>query len=116
MLTTAEIQAHLADFTYLPGWRFIVYDGEWEGQHLVITAQVLDSRHVEEEVYTTLDVHSMLPPIPDTDYLNRWLVWRLARLAIHEVREFARVKGEVIFDPHAPDAERDNPHYQPSII
>lgn len=115
MLTTAQIQEHLASVTYKPGWRFEAYEGQWEGQHLVITASVLDAE-AEAEVYTLLNVHSMLPPLSDIDALNRWLLWRLSRLEVHEAREFFRVNGEVVFDPHAPDAERDNPEYQPPVI
>lgn len=104
MLTTRELQAHLARLEYKPGWTFDVYDGAWEGQHIVIRTEVPDT-YTDGTV--VLDVHSMLPPLPSLDYFERWLAWRLARLEVHEMREFLKRDGHPIFDPHAPDAEHD---------
>lgn len=105
MLTTKEIQDHLARVTYKPGWSFEAYDGKWEGQHIVIRTSVPNAYNTKEN--TDLDVHSMLPPIPDTNYLNSWLMWRVARLEVHEVREFFKVDGKIVDDPHAPFANED---------
>lgn len=105
MLSTKEIQKHLERITYKPGWRFKAYDGRWEGQHLVITTVVPDAYHPGKD--TTLDVHSMLPPMRDIDQLNEWLMWRLARIEVHEMREFFRVDGQVVNDPHKQYADRD---------
>jgi len=105
VLTTAEIQAHLEKVTYKPGWEFEVYDGRWEGQHMVIRTKVEDTYN--PGTMTTLDVHSMLPPMRDTDALNEWLTWRLGRIEIHEMREFFKVEGKVVFNPHGTDADRD---------
>jgi hypothetical protein len=54
-----------------------------------------------------LDVHSMLPPMRDTIALEEWLAWRLGRLEVHEMREFLKRDGRVIFDPHGADADHD---------
>jgi hypothetical protein len=105
MLTTAEIQAELERVTFMPGWTITAYQGRWEGQHLQITTQVPDAYDPASTV--TLDVHTFLPPIPDAEYLHDWITWRLARLAVHEVREFYRVDGKPAHDPHAPFADRD---------
>jgi hypothetical protein len=105
MLTTSEIQAHLERLTYKPGWSIKAYDGRWEGQHVVITTVVDDAYKPGET--QTLDVHSMLPPMADTDHLEQWLAWRLGRLELHEMREFLRRDGKPIYNPHAPYAERD---------
>lgn len=105
MLTTAEIQEHLKRISYMPGWEITVYDGRWEGQHVVIRTVVPDSYNPGSDV--VLDVHSMLPPMRDIDALEEWLAWRLCRLATHEVREFLRRDGKPIYDPHAEFAERD---------
>jgi len=105
VLTTAEVAEHLATLTYRPGWSLTVYDGRWEGQHLVITAEVVDSYHPGQT--TLLDVHSMLPPMRDGQALDEWLAWRLQRLECHESREFLRRDGRPIHDPHAPQADRD---------
>ena len=105
MLTIEQIQAELARITYRPGWTFEAYQGPWEGQHLVIRAEVVNAFNPATTV--TLDIHSMLPPIPDAAYLHRWLAWRLARIEVHEAREFFRVDGKPPFDPHAAGAEHD---------
>ena len=105
LLTTEQIQAHLDTITYKPGWSFRVYDGRWEGQHIVIRTEVADTYNPGES--TTLDVHSMLPPMRDVQALEEWLAWRLGRLEIHEMREFLKRNGQIIFDPHAEYADRD---------
>lgn len=105
MLTTAEIQAELRRVTYQPGWSIHVYDGRHEGQHAVITTDVPDAYNPDQTV--RLGIHSPLPPIPDVAYLHAWMVWRLERIASHEVREFYRVDGKCVYDPHAEFADRD---------
>jgi hypothetical protein len=109
MLDIAEIQEELARITYKPGWRFLAYAGEWEGPHLVIQADLPDAYNPGQTV--VVDIHSMLPPFRDVAGLHAWLAWRLGRIEIHEMREFFRVDGKPIFDPHAPGAERDNSAY-----
>jgi hypothetical protein len=105
VLTTREISDHLARLTYKPGWTFEAYDGRWEGQHVVIRTEVEDTYQPGGKV--VLRVESMLPPVPSVEYLEAWLAWRLARIEVHEMREFLKRDGMVIFDPHAPLAERD---------
>jgi hypothetical protein len=39
--------------------------------------------------------------------LEEWLAWRLGRLEVHEMREFLKRDGRVIFDPHGADADHD---------
>lgn len=105
MLTTQQINDHLKTVTYKPGWAFKCYDGRWEGQHFVITTVVPDAYNLKET--TTLDVHSSLPPMDDTDQLDRWIMWRLGIIELHEMREFYRVNDKPVSDPHAPFANRD---------
>ncbi len=105
MLSTAYVQHHLARLTYREGWSFKAYEGRWEGQHIVIRTEVPDAFNPGQQV--TLDVHSMLPPMPDTTYLEAWVAWRLARIEVHEMREWLKRDGQVIYPPHAEHAERD---------
>jgi hypothetical protein len=49
-----------------------------------------------------LGIDSPIPPMADTDALHRWLIWRLGRVESHESREFYRVDGFPLFDPHRP--------------
>jgi hypothetical protein len=105
MLTTGDIALHLDRLSYKPGWSWAVWDGRWEGQHIVIGAKVPDAYNPGE--FVVLDVHSMLPPMRDTAALEEWLAWRLGRLEVHEMREFFKRDGRVIFDPHGADADHD---------
>lgn len=105
MLTTTQIAQHLDRITYKPGWRFAVYDGRWEGQHLAITTVVPDAFTPGRSI--TLDVHCFLPPMRDTDALEEWLMWRLGRVETHEMREFFKRDGKVVNSPHKPYADRD---------
>jgi hypothetical protein len=52
-----------------------------------------------------LGIRSPLPPFADTDALHAWLMWRLARIEMHELREFYRVDGVPVDDPHKPSRE-----------
>lgn len=105
MLSTQDIQAHLKRITYKPGWTITAYDGRWEGQHVVVRTEVEDTYN--PGTTTTLDVHSMLPPMRDTQTLEEWVAWRLQRLECHEMREFLKRDGQPIYDPHAEHADRD---------
>jgi hypothetical protein len=105
MLTTHEIQQHLKRFTYRPGWSVQTYDGRYEGQHIVIWAEVPDTYNPGNT--TVLDIHSRLPPIPDENYLWTWLHWRIDIIERHECREFFKVDGRILYDPHADGANQD---------
>ncbi|MCW2898474.1 MAG: hypothetical protein JWO67_739 [Streptosporangiaceae bacterium] len=99
MLTTSEIQAELARVTYRQGWTFSIYQDDWEGPHLLVTAPVPNAYQPGQTI--TLGIRSPLPPIPDADYLHLWLAWRLGRIESHESREMLRIDGIAPFDPHA---------------
>jgi hypothetical protein len=105
MLTVPEMASELEVITYKPGWRFRVYEGVWEGPHIVITTVQTDAYHEGQTV--TLDIHSMLPPFVDFAQFRRWLGWRLARIEVHEMREFLQRRGAPIFNPHAEGADHD---------
>lgn len=105
MLTTPELQAIVGRVTYKAGWIIEVYDGHFEGQHLVVAAQVIDAYDPTHLV--TLDVHSMLPPMRDEQQFMDHLAWRLGRIEIHEMREWLKLDGVPPFDPHAEHADRD---------
>lgn len=107
MLTVDQINAHLDRITYKPGWSFQAYMGKWEGMHLTIFTEVDDAFRPGEKV--RLRVESFLGP---NDYINtrmleKWLMWRLARIEVHEMREFFKRDGKVIDSPHAEFADRD---------
>ena len=117
--------------TYKPGWTFEVYDGQWEGLHLVIRTKLEDANlshtsgciaklisdgekqtsadecHCGAQLKTVLDIHSMMPPMESIEQFERWLAWRLGRIELHEMREFLQLDSKPIFDPHAEFAEHD---------
>jgi hypothetical protein len=105
-LTTCEIRHHLEKITYRPNWTFRVYDGTFEGQHLVINAEVENSYSRGDWVY--LDIHTFMPPMASTADLERFLAWRLARIEVHEMREWLKRDGKAIYDPHAEGADKDD--------
>lgn len=107
MLTMAEIQEHLGRLSYRPGWTIEAYQGMYEYAHLVIRANVEDSYHPGQVV--VLDVHSMLPPVLTVEELERWLLWRLSRIEIHECREWFKRDGKPVSDPHGQGADQDRP-------
>jgi hypothetical protein len=43
-----------------------------------------------------------MPPIPSVDYLAAWVQWRLIQIESHEAREWLRVDGAIVFEPHDP--------------
>jgi hypothetical protein len=105
VLSTEEIREAVWCVTYRPGWSFEVYEGRFEGPHIVIRATVPDSTRLGQAV--TLAIHSMLPPMRNRQAVFEWLAWRLGRIEVHEMREWLKVDGRVIFDPHALGAEHD---------
>lgn len=105
MLTVAELQQHLTRISYRPGWAFEVREGRWEGHHIVVHAKVEDAYHPGE--FVPLDIHSALPRMDSLGQFENWLADRLARIEVHEMREWLRRDGTAIFDPHADGADRD---------
>lgn len=102
-------QACLARVRYRPGWTFTLYQGDFEGPHLRIRADVENSYRPGQTV--ALDIHSPVPlaVIADGPALLRYLAWRLQIVESHEMREWLKLDGVVVFDPHAPDVNRDLP-------
>ncbi len=107
MLTIQEVEGHLKRLSYKPGWSFEVYQGKWEGAHIVINTEIDDSYNPGEMV--VLDIHSRLPRVAmqNTDTLEDWLAERLAVIEVHEMREFFKRDGKPVFNPHEEFAERD---------
>lgn len=99
MLSTDQINAELARISYRPGWSFTAFDDQWEGTKIRIVAKgIPDSYNPGETI--DLGIDSFLPPICDEWNLRRWLAWRIQRIEIHEMREFFRLDGRVLWDPH----------------
>lgn len=101
-LTIDQLRAALTHVTYRPGWRFDLYEHQWEGVWLAVTADLDDAYRPGEMV--TVCVRSAVPPIPTAAYFLEWLAWRLWRIESHECREWLRIDGAPIHDPHSAEA------------
>lgn len=91
--------------SYKPGWSFTVYEGEWEGPHVAIKVEGLPNTYQDEPI--DICVHSMVPPMEHPGQFTRWLAWRIGRIELHEMREFLKLDGKILYDPHAPFANED---------
>lgn len=101
MLSLQELRSELARVTYKPAWRFFLYEhGHGEGVWLSIRAELPDARRRGKT--TVVNIRTGVPPIPTTEYFHAWLMYRLGRIESHELREFYRVDGVRLCDPHAP--------------
>lgn len=98
MLTTEQIRAEMARVSYRPGWQMTVEEYGFEDPWVRIVCDVPDA--YQPGAIITLGIESPLPPMVDATALHRWMVWRLARIEEHEAREFYRVDGSIVFDPH----------------
>jgi hypothetical protein len=107
MLTTSQMQAVLDRVTYKNGWAFHIYAGRHEGTHCTITTSVPDAYN--PDTMTTLSIETFLSPNDTRDEasLVEWLLYRCARIEVHECREFLRLDGKPWSDPHGQDADQD---------
>lgn len=104
MLSTAEIQAVLAEVSYRPGWTFEVFDSSFESPRIRIVGPVEDSYH--PGTMLDLGINDFLPPLADEAALLSWLAWRLGRIESHEMREWLKRDGKPVFNPHTEPAIR----------
>lgn len=98
MLTGAEVAEVVADLTYKPQWAFEVYEDRFEGLHVAIRTELEDAFHPGQPV--VLNIRSPLPPFRDVEAVLDWFLWRLARIEVHEVREWTRWRGTQVSNPH----------------
>lgn len=96
--TVDDLRRFFARVAYRPGWRFTVKEDPFEGPHLHIDCQLEDAYHPGHMV--TLNIISPLPPMSSDEQVIEWLRWRLTRIETHEVREWLRLDGERIYNPH----------------
>lgn len=91
-----DVEAIVAELSYKPGWFFWV-----EGNTLIIKAEVL---HSTTRKPVAFHIRRRIPRIAiQGDNITMFLMWWediLDEAEHHEMREFARYKGELIDDPH----------------
>lgn len=98
-LTSEELAAELARFTYRPAWKLSVFVHPWEGPFLRIRANVGNAYDSTAD-RIELRINSPIPPQRDAEAFGHWLLWRLGMVELHEAREFLRRDGTVFVDPH----------------
>lgn len=92
-----DIAPLLGRFHY-PECDFVLYRHA-EGDLLSISFTVKDSRGPGDQ---TQRVWTFVPPMESEKQFFDWLLWRLERISIHEVREWFEVDGDLWADPHRP--------------
>jgi len=99
MLTTQQLADELDRITYRPGWTFSIYTDVHQGPTLRIIATVQDGYHPDNTI--DLGINSRIPDIITTpDLFHRWLLWRVLEVESHEAREFFRIDGDLLRNPH----------------
>lgn len=83
-------------------WRVQVFDDPHEGPAIYFTATVLDAYHVGEDI--ELRILSYLSPNDrrNVEAFKQYVLWRLKRIAVHEVGEGLKFSGHHVWDPHQP--------------
>lgn len=101
MLSHADIQARLNEYTYRRGWQWSLEHDPWEGAFIRFLVEVPDSI---TGAPVTLGINSYLPPMETLEQLDLWFQWRVWRIEGHEAREYLQRDGRPVFDPHATEA------------
>lgn len=100
-LTAREITELSTTVTYKPGFQFTIMRHPIEGLCLRIVFNVPDAYRPGEQ--QTQGVNAPIPPLYDARHFHDWLLWRLRIIELHELCEFYRVNGELLYDPHSLD-------------
>lgn len=83
-------------------WKVEVFDDPHEGPAIYFTGDVRDAYSPRETV--ELRILSYLSPNDrrSVEAFKQYVLWRLKRIAIHEVGEGLRFSGELVWNPHEP--------------
>lgn len=83
-------------------WKVKVFNDEHEGPAIYFTADVTDTYNPPESV--ELRILSYLSPNDrlSVEHFKRYVLWRLKRVAVHEVGEGLKFSGQLVWDPHQP--------------
>ena len=99
----AEVRATLARVSYRRGerWTFRA-DQIGEDVRVRMCATVLDSRQPGRLLDLGIDTWPPADALEGEGPLVRWLLGRLIEHEVHEAREWLRLDGEQVDDPHGP--------------
>lgn len=83
-------------------WKVEVFDDQHEGPAIYFTADVVDAYKPSQSI--ELRILSYLSPNDrrSVESFKTYVLWRLKRIAIHEVGEGLKFSGELVWDPHEP--------------
>lgn len=83
-------------------WNVEVFDDPHEGPAIYFTADVIDSYNPPHSV--ELRILSYLSPNDrrSVDTFKQYVLWRLKRIAVHEVGEGLKFAGTLVWNPHDP--------------
>lgn len=98
MLTPWEIAEALPSVEY-KGWVIAPEQDEFHGMHLSFFYTEPDNFDSTKNI--DIYFRTKVPPIPDLDYLWKFVYKRIEEAEVHETRERFKVNGVAIFDPHA---------------
>ena len=83
-------------------WKVEVFDDPHEGPAIYFTADVTDTYNppnlLELRILSYLSPNDRL----SVEHFKRYVLWRLKRIAIHEVGEGLKFSGQLVWDPHTP--------------
>lgn len=101
LMPPAELAAHLAGYTWWPGWDLSLAADPHLGLMLRVTGTVPDRDDPASAV--DLGIDARIPPgaMRSAADFGEWLLWRLEEIVIHEAREGLRYRGRLVSDPHA---------------
>lgn len=85
----------LRDFTYRPGWTFNVVGGL-----LLIEATVVDTDNPKQMIPLNFQV-GLPSGVRDGFDWTCWLFHQIMTVEEHEAREFFKINGVKVYDPHA---------------
>lgn len=83
-------------------WKVEVFDDPHEGPAIYFTADVVDTYNPPQTI--ELRVLSYLSPNDrrSVETFKSYILWRLKRIAVHEVGEGLKFSGELVWNPHEP--------------
>jgi hypothetical protein len=83
-------------------WKVQVFDDPHEGPAIYFTADVIDTYNPPNQI--ELRVLSYLSPNDrrSVETFKQYVLWRLTRIAVHEVGEGLKFSGQLVWDPHTP--------------
>lgn len=94
----------IRQFTYKPNWRFTYYDDFTP--MVQIDMRVMDSRQPAPDPRKTVVVNQKLSLPPrwhGEEYALDFIRSVIRKMEDHEVDEWIRYRGELVFDPHKED-------------